>query len=195
MKFSEIKATSFLFLVLFTLNACALEAKKIATYEPFIGLSFDSDSVVFEPLQPTPEVQKAFDGQQQWIFAKCSRGNDSVFVVSGWIKNWSDSRNGDSVYTIEPDFGSVIRMSEKGVGILGVPDGLFVSGKNSILSPEDTKCLMEDAVKRYLSAFGGHKRLQKILNQKGVSSDGFPAALVDAMKAEGLLISDKRGNP
>jgi hypothetical protein len=189
MKYLGPRATAILFLVLLSLIACANETKRLATYEPFLGLTFNTDSVKFEPILQTPLVQKIFDGQQQWIFAKCKRQNDSVFVVSGWLKKWSDSKNGDTNYAIEPDFGSVIRMTENNIEILGVPDGLFVSGKYSLLPPEDTKCLMADAAKRYTSAYGGVKPLQQEINQKGGFSNELSEMLVDAFKAEGVLLS------
>jgi len=152
--------------------------------DPLLGLQYDTTKIRFERL-PAAVAKKADLGTQpQWIYARSTREGTTLIVVSGFLRVESDEP-GSEAFSIEPDFGAVLRSKGDTVEVLGVPDRLY--GDEAIVTPEELKPLLADAVKRYIVAWGGKDSLQAAL-QDFEQPDVVPVSLREALRAQSLHV-------
>jgi hypothetical protein len=185
MKFTGLK--SFLvFIVLAHAALWASESKNHLMTDPLMGLQYNPDSIKFESC---PRWFDSRDGRvigKEWIYAKCRQPNGTFYIYSGLFKLWNDQ---DEVWmdsVLEPDFGAVIKVTGRKIVELGTPDVLY--GTKHTLPENAGKCLAEDAVKRYIKAFGSVSKLQKALTDKHVVKENLPKILVEALISGGLNV-------
>jgi hypothetical protein len=152
--------------------------------DPLFGLSYDTTKIRFERL-PAAVAKKADLGTQpQWIYARSTRDGTTLTIVSGFLRVESDEP-GSTAFSIEPDFGAVLRSKGDTVEVLGVPDRLY--GDEAIVTPDELEPLLADAVKRYIAAWGGKDGLQAALRDFE-QPDIVPASLREALRAQDLHV-------
>lgn len=152
--------------------------------DPLFGLSYDTTKIRFERL-PAAVAKKADLGTQpQWIYARSTRDGTTLTIVSGFLRVESDEP-GSKEFSIEPDFGAVLRSKGDTVEVLGVPDRLY--GDEAIVTPDELEPLLADAVKRYIAAWGGKDGLQAAL-QDFQQPDVVPVSLREALRAQHLYV-------
>jgi hypothetical protein len=154
--------------------------------DPLFGLGYDTTKIRFERL-PAAIAKKADLGKEpQWIYARSTRDGTTLTIVSGFLRVESDEPGRMMrPASIEPDFGAVLRSKGDTVEVLGVPDRLF--GDEAIVTPEELKPLLADAVKRYIAAWGGKESLQAAL-QDFEQPDVVPVSLREALRAQSLYV-------
>jgi hypothetical protein len=152
--------------------------------DPLFGLSYDTTKIRFERL-PAAVAKKADLGSQpQWIYARSTRDGTTLTIVSGFLRVESDEP-GSKEFSIEPDFGAVLRSKGDTVEVLGVPDRLY--GDEAIVTPDELEPLLADAVMRYIAAWGGKDGLQSAL-QDFEQPDVVPLSLREALRAQNLHV-------
>lgn len=150
--------------------------------DPLFGLRYDTTKIRFERL-PAAIAKKADLGTQpQWIYARSTRGGTTLTIVSGFLRVESDEPD-STAFSIEPDFGAVLRSKGDTVEVLGVPDRLY--GDEAIVTPDELEPLLADAVKRYIGAWGGKDGLQAAL-RNFEQPDIVPLPLREALRAQHL---------
>ena len=170
-------------------SGSAVKAHKTATtpvvmHDPLFGLSYDTTKIRFERL-PAAIAKKADLGTQpQWIYARSERDGITLTLVSGFQRMEPDARR-SRAFSIEPDFGAVLRSEGDTVEVLGVPDSLY--GDEAIVTPAEREPLLADAVKRYIAAWGGKDGLQAVLRDFE-RPDVVPASLREALRAQSLHV-------
>lgn len=151
-----------------------------------MGLTYNPDSIKFEHCPKWFDTREGRVVGKEWIYAKCRQPDATYYIYSGLFKLWNDQ---DEVWVdtiLEPDFGSVIKITGKKIVELGTPDALY--GKKSGLSEKVGRCLMEDAVRRYKTAFGGAAELQKAVTKNSIAAENLPKVLTDALKSSGVSL-------
>lgn len=148
--------------------------------DPLLGLSYDTARIRFERLPDTIAKQAGLGAEPQWIYAHSETGEITYYIVSGFQRIESDdpARPG---FSVEPDFGAVLRQAGATVDILGVPDLLF--DQPPLLPAGQRDALLADAVHRYVKAWG-KDALQAQL--AGMRADAVPLALREALQAQGI---------
>ncbi|MBS0425482.1 MAG: hypothetical protein JSR71_13980 [Proteobacteria bacterium] len=155
--------------------------------DPLIGLSFDPARVHFATWQDSATTSAQLGIERKWIFACASLNNGSVCVIAGhhWVKP-----DGVGMALLEPDFGAVVYRHDNKYEILGVPDRMFDEfDENPIVSANTRDQLMQDAVMRYIQAFGGAAKFQAELEAQAVKADSLPVPLLDALKNHEIVIT------
>ncbi|HKP94347.1 MAG TPA: hypothetical protein VJ385_01200 [Fibrobacteria bacterium] len=175
--------------VLFHAELWANAPQKHLMTDPLMGLSYDPDSVHFDFCPRGFDFREGSITGKQWIFAKCKQDESTYYIYSGLFKHWSDRDEKWVDSIMEPDFGSVVKITGKKFEEIGTPDVLY--GKKAKLSEKAGKCLVEDAVNRYSIAFGNISGLQKAVTKKGIAAENLPKILVDALRSGGVTIPDK----
>jgi hypothetical protein len=186
-------------LVAFVLVGCAAvvaadAAKKTPAVpslmsDPLLGLRYDTTKIRFERV-PAALAKKADLGSlPQWIYARSEADGSTLYVVSGFLRVESDDP-GRSDSSIEPDFGAVVRTSGDKVDVLGVPDRLY--GDDAIVTPQELKPLLADAVRRYVAAWGSKQSLQTALDTFE-QPDVVPVSLREALQAQDLRVGAAGG--
>lgn len=156
--------------------------------DPLLGLSYDTTKVRFERL-PEAIAKKADLGAQQWIYARSDAGGATLYVVSGFLRVESDDPAHPG-FSMEPDFGAVLKSKDGKVEVLGVPDRLY--GDDAIVSAQELKPLLADAVVRYVKAWGSKEALQKEL--RGFDDPSVvPVSLREALQVQDLHVGAAGG--
>ena len=134
--------------------------------------------------QDSATTREQLGTERKWIFACTSLDNGSVCVIAGhrWVKP-----DGIGMELMEPDFGAVVYRQGNKHEVLGVPDRMF--DENPIVSKNTRDQLMQDAVMRYIQAFGGVARFQAELKAQDVKTDSLPVTLLDALKNHKVVIT------
>lgn len=159
--------------------------------DPIMGLTYETAKVKFDSCPRSLDSREGAAKGYQWIYAECARPLDTLYIVSCLMKSWNDQSEKWIDSVLEPDFGAIIKLSSGKSKAIGTPDGLY--GKHAVLPVADADCLMEDAATRYIKAFGGAAELQKSLVAKNISAEALPAAFVEKLKVEGVIIPVKKG--
>ncbi len=181
-------------IVLFLLLAPALHAQTSTPppsappmVDPLLGLSFDPAKARFQVWQDSSATRTEMGNEPKWVFG-CTpmvKGKEkaSICIVAGHHALASD---GAGASLLEPDFGAVVHRQGEEDKILGVPDRLFA--EPPLLAPDTLDLLLQDAVSRYLRAFGGAAALQSQLIVQGVNTDTVPSALLNALKRRAVAV-------
>lgn len=152
--------------------------------DPLFGLRYDTTKIRFERLPAAVAKKAGLGTQPQWIYARTARDGTTLTIVSGFLRVESDEP-GSTAFSIEPDFGAVLRGKGDTVEVLGVPDRLY--GDEAIVTPDELGPLLADAVKRYIAAWGGKDGLQAAL-QDFEQPDVVPLPLREALRAQHLHV-------
>lgn len=152
--------------------------------DPLLGVSFDPEHVFFTVWRESLTTRTQLGSEHKWIFACTTLDNGSICIIAGhrWVQP-----DGDGIALLEPDFGAVVYREGGEDKVLGVPDRLFDS--NPIVSSNIRDRLMQDAVIRYVEAFGSVEKLQAELIKQGVRSDMLPTSLINALKNQSIDIT------
>lgn len=152
--------------------------------DPLFGLRYDTTKIRFERLPAAVAKKADLGAQPQWIYARSTRDGTTLTIVSGFLRVESDEPD-SSAFSIEPDFGAVLRSQGDTVEVLGVPDRLY--GDEAIVTPGELEPLLADAVQRYIAAWGGADGLQAVL-QDFKQPDIVPLPLREALRAQRLHV-------
>ncbi len=187
-------------LVAFALAGCAAvgaadsaskkaPAMPVTMSDPLFGIAYDTTKIRFERL-PAATARKADLGAQpQWIYARSESGGATYYVVAGFQRIESDDP-AQPGFSMEPDFGAVLKDKGGKVDVLGVPDRLY--GDDAIVSPQELKPLLADAVVRYIKAWGSKEALQKEL--QGYDDPSIvPVSLREALQVQDLHVGAAGG--
>jgi hypothetical protein len=163
-------------------------AKAVATPtmmdDPLLGLRYDTTKITFERLPAAIAKKAGLGALPYWIYARSETGDATLYIVSGFLRVEPDDPDSRD-FSIEPDFGAVLRASRGKVEVLGVPDRLY--GDDAIVPAEAREPLLADAVKRYIAAWGGKDSLQAAL-QDFEQPDVVPVSLREALRAQSLHV-------
>lgn len=152
--------------------------------DPLLGLSYDTTKVRFERLPAAVAKQADLGTEPQWIYARSASGDTTLYVVAGFQRIESDDP-AQPGFSMEPDFGAVLKVSNGKASVLGVPDRLY--GDDAIVSSQERTPLLADAVQRYVKAWGGKTALQREL-QRYERPEVVPVSLREALQAQDLRV-------
>ncbi|MEO6095267.1 MAG: hypothetical protein ABIW76_06215 [Fibrobacteria bacterium] len=171
-------------------GACSSQEKGQSMSEPLMGMSYNPDSVRFDLCPNWFDSREGRVPGKEWIFSRCTKPEGTYYIYSGLMKQWNDQKEVWVDSLLEPDFGVVIKVSGKKITEIGTPDILY--GRKQKLPEKVMQCLAEDAVKRYIKAYGSTSDFQKSISSQKVAAENLPRVLVEALRSAGLSIPDKK---
>ncbi|QSI78869.1 hypothetical protein [Niveibacterium microcysteis] len=151
--------------------------------DPLLGLSFSPDTVRFPTWQDSHATRRDLGSGRKWVFGCAQSGDASTCVIAGMRTVKSDG-GGEAVS--EPDFGAVVYRRGTMQQVLGTPDRMFDA--KPIVSERVRKALLNDAVARYIRAFGGQQALQAQINAQRLTREALPAPTAEALQAGGITV-------
>jgi hypothetical protein len=175
---------------LIQVGSCSSQEKDQLMTDPLMGMSYNPTLIHFDPC---PNGFDSRDGHvlgKEWVFSKCTKPEGTYYIYSGLMKRWNDQKEEWLDSLLEPDFGVVIRVSDNKISEIGTPDVLY--GRKQKLPEKVMQCLADDAVKRYIKAYGSASDFQKDVSSQKVAAENLPSVLVEALRRAGISIPNKK---
>lgn len=158
---------------------------KLWMVDPIFGIKYDPQEVHFEAASKSAfrkceEIKK----RDLWIYAHWEDKGSKFYIVSGFLTSPVGPQNSAARH-LEADVAGVVVAISNGVCAVGTPDmalrGEFARTRNVTtvqLEQIAIDQLSTDAVRRYISAFGGKDRFLAVIRMtKGLNSAELPPAI------------------
>ncbi|HME21230.1 MAG TPA: hypothetical protein VKI44_07735 [Acetobacteraceae bacterium] len=152
--------------------------KRPLAIDPLFGLSFSPDEVKFEPATPDliascPDITNKGWTRRSWVFAQAeapdgtaSQSNGIYVIVGGFfVARSSDVFVPPEAVTFEDRkwlvdrTGALLHRTGTHCDLIGPPLEEFQAGSAADVDRKTLQALADDAVRRYIAAFGGPTRL------------------------------------
>lgn len=146
--------------------------------DPLFGILYDPQQVQFEsaPARVTQLCPK-FHGRKLWVYAHFRDARGDLFVVSGFVKDYTEGPVKKPVKPI-PDYGAAIALHAN--ECQSDPLDWFWSGETNPknISPikvtsAELNGLAADAIKRYVKAFGGPENFRAAIESRQYPLDPY----------------------
>ncbi len=161
-----------------------------AMMDPLLGLYYDPDLNHFEVFPATPPMRQVLgDDFIRWIYASYSAGGTQYYILSGF----HPGRRTAGEAPLEPDFGSVARVTGGRLELLGPPDVLFQP--KPPVPAEVIEGLLRDAASRYAAAFDGADKLSRAARAQSIADNQYSPVLVSHMATVGLRLKPTAARP
>jgi len=139
--------------------------------DPLFGLTYDSTAVKFEPALYSQclELTNARWNRKMWIFGRTTTSNITYVVIGGFYVKREGTGNASPAIEADP-VGAVIRLKGKQCELIGPAREVF-DYPSSEIGARVLKGLANDAVCRYIRAFGGKREFLDAIERQHIRFD------------------------